>query len=161
MMEIGEVLNTLKVAETTIESDESESAEEEHEELQEGDEPKEGGESSGAPKEGGESSGAPKEGKEKNKWAPFGLEEKPNRYFFRIAAGKEVGYLRAVRPGIKAICRSHNKCSCWISKAPAGSRAEEDIVAWLAEDTSARGHEESSFALKVKHGMKPRPLPPA
>ena len=73
--------------------------------------------------------------------------------------GKQLGVVRIVGNGLKATCRRHAQCVCWVNIAP-NKRINllASLMRWLAEGPglSEDAHYLSCVALKVSFGVKVR-----
>ena len=92
-------------------------------------------------------------------WREFGLVEHPKWYFTELATKKPVGILHQISPSsVKATCRSHPKCVCWLSRITDVLTTESDLVGWLHAglSSSAAGHSALARNLKIQYGMRIR-----
>jgi hypothetical protein len=112
----------------------------------------EGGESSGSDAEGG-----PQNPHETNRWSHLGLVQRPGWQFF-TEAGLARGCVHAIGAGsMKATCRVHSKCICWLSNVVDVTKTESDLVSWLADPGDSRSaHQLSAYELKAAYGMNVR-----
>ena len=95
-------------------------------------------------------------------WLAGGLREVGANNFFTLD-GRKCGIIREVAPGVKAMCRVHARCSCWVTKAGPSMSSDmlkEDLIGWLARSvaSSSEQHAKDAYDIKVKHGMRPRAL---
>ena len=70
-----------------------------------------------------------------------------------------IGLVHDVGNGLKATCKAHARCSCWISSAVGPKRmpALIELTQWLANPgDSAPSHLDPARAVKIKLGMKVR-----
>ena len=88
-------------------------------------------------------------------------EQSPYKYV--DLQGQPVGQIHAVgENGLKATCRKHSKCACWVS-IPRGSEltmgdVEVELIAWIAIglECSNELHQQTSQEIRVKAGMRIR-----
>ena len=60
---------------------------------------------------------------------------------------------------VKAICRKHARCVCWVTKYSGDDDIHKDLVAWLALASGEAPqnlymHKRESQILKAKYGMR-------
>lgn len=95
--------------------------------------------------------------------ASLGVEGYGNWCFRSAATGKNLGNIRRVNgKSLKALCHIHKSCACWVTiRTVAGEcTLEHDLVRWLSQAplSAHEQHAESSYELKLKYGMKPKPM---
>ena len=92
-----------------------------------------------------------------SRWAHLGIVEMGWRCFF-TPEGRPLGRLHNIGPdGLKATCRRHHQCACWLTKPTDKERALGDLVEWVARASDdSQAHSQAAFDVKVKHGMKLR-----
>lgn len=96
--------------------------------------------------------------------ASLGVEEFGNWCFRSTTTGRLLGNIRRVgERSLKALCHAHKGCVCWVTiRTIEGECAlERDLARWLAAAASGASrddHASSSHALKIRYGMKPKPL---
>lgn len=94
-----------------------------------------------------------------NPWAELGLRETTKWHFSELEGAAEVGLFHQVGPrSLKATCRKHKSCVCWLSKVTDLAVAERDLAEWLSKGGSvSRGeHDDLSRAIKIRYGMRVR-----
>lgn len=93
-----------------------------------------------------------------SRWFRFGVVEQGSNAFF-TSQGQPLGFLHRIgTQGVKATCRRHKLCVCWLTKTAGDpEQALDDLVEWLARvSDNSHTHLQAARAVKVKHGMKPR-----
>ena len=100
----------------------------------------------------------PRQAFDQNKWSHLGLTEQQHWEFWS-ADGAPRGRIHFVNGAgsMKATCRAHAKCACWLSNVTDVSKTEAELVAWIAERVDRDGHQLSAYNLKLTYGMRPRP----
>jgi hypothetical protein len=93
----------------------------------------------------------------RSRWFRFGVVERGSNAFF-TPEGQSLGNVHHIGThGVKATCRRHKRCCCWLSKTMDPPQALDDLVEWLARvSDDSHTHLQAARAIKVKHGMKPR-----
>ena len=84
-------------------------------------------------------------------------------FAFITPSGSPAGYINYMGNGLfnqKAVCKQDKgTCDCWIRSSLADADVLfRDIVVWLSEECSVDAHKQSAFELKLKYGMRPKPL---
>ena len=86
-------------------------------------------------------------------------------YAHELRTNGVVGRVQQMNPkSIKANCRKHDKCVCWVSLKPPEDNEDgmvllrEELLEWIAaghdRDMSPAAHADMARELKISHGMK-------
>jgi len=94
-----------------------------------------------------------------NRWAGTGVSEKDKWRFYDTGGRIFLGVLHQVGPaGLKATCKLHRRCVCWLTSVPDVNVAEADLVRWFAggQSASSMQHQEEAARIKTAYGMRVR-----
>ena len=91
-------------------------------------------------------------------------EREPWRYVKRTDGNTQGGTLHAIgSDGLKATCKIHPKCACWITlraleQAEVRIAVEAELIDWLAKgiDATADSHRDQSAQIRMARGMRVR-----
>ena len=94
-----------------------------------------------------------------DRWADLSISEGPKWRFKSRATDQLVGLFHQMSlRSLKATCKMHPRCVCWLSGVTDVFATERDLVEWLAaaSTTTAVAHLASATLLKRRYGMRVR-----